>query len=244
MKHKIALILTFVLLVNVAFVSSVAYPVPEVCKSVTSCPEGYKLAGEVIFYNAYSDVLTKTDNCGEKYKCVKIKETISIVEAGNIQSNLQSKMGSSVGTTSIATEDFALRQELDNPLELKKKEDCNKSNGCYKEKLCFSTGDIINLTYCFKGQFINQRAWGNLCEKDFECIESFCYEGRCYRGGKNKYINSLQNNLNELEERINLLEEDSVVEENNSKITGEVVSNLNESWIEKVWKNIFTKIFN
>ena len=249
---KKLIIFGFLLLVIMTFVSSVVYPAPFVqCQpEPIQCPSGYDLTDNMnmqAFYNNGNKISASTiitDTCGKAHTCIKvISPPPKSFEMGNIQLNLESKMGSSVGTTSIATEDFALRQELDNPLELKRIEDCNKSKGCYNEKLCFLTGDVINLTYCFEGQFFNQRSWGNLCDFDYQCLEGFCYEGRCYRGGREVHIDSLQNNLNKLEERIDSLEGDSVIKEKEIKITGAVVSDVNESWIKKVWKNIFGKIF-
>ena len=223
-------------------INSQGYPIPFTEKSLPiSCSENY-------IFKKY----------GGGGICISSQETSSnVVEAGNIQSNLQSKMGSSTGITSSVSgeakslasgsdslyvlDDFALRQELDNPLDFKKKEDCNKSNGCYFEGDCFLTEDIINSNYCFKGEFIPQKSWGNLCEQDFECLEGFCFEGKCYRGGKDNY---LKNKNKELEKRLENLENTINQKDNTTKtnsITGAVIDNSvgKQSWIVRIWRKFF-----
>ena len=254
-------VVMFLLVLILSFVSSAVYPAPFVSTDVPQdseepwklrCPEGY---------TSYSWT-EKTDTSPTGFSTTHACRPIA-PEMGNIQSNLQSKMGSSVGTTSTVSsetnrfsfgnsdndfDDLALLQELDNPLEFKKREDCNKSNGCYKDGVCFPIGDIFNLTYCFEGQFINQRGWSDGCDFDYQCLSGFCYEERCYSGGREAYINSLQNNLNKLEEKIDSIEEDFVLEENSIvSMTGAVVGNkenIKSEGIIKKFLNWIKDIFN
>lgn len=241
----------FILLIGMGFIQGIA----------SSCPEGYTLTQD----SEGKDICRSQPEKNNQGYPIPFSEKVvepkdpsaskqnnnppSIIQEGNIQTNLQSKMGSSVGTTSTVSGEAKSLASGSNALyELDKKErECEDFDGCFQDELCFSKGYVLNLTYCFEGEFIPQRGWGNLCEKDFECLENFCYEGRCYRGGRERHIDSLQNNLEELENRIDSMEENATSKENgngNLQITGAVVENFNgentkESWIKKIWRKIF-----
>jgi len=261
MKKSLFVVGILVLVFILNFVSSVTYPSPSISdtsQNTDSVSQKNPSCSDYNIPDGESLCIEQTCPGADQNKCYcSMLCGYTAIEAGNIQSNLQSKIGSSVGTTSSVSgeakslargsdslyvlDDFALRQELDNPLDFKKKEDCNKSNGCYFEGDCFLTEDIINSNYCFKGEFIPQKSWGNLCEQDFECLEGFCFEGKCYRGGKDNY---LKNKNKELEKRLENLENTINQKDNTTKtnsITGAVIDNSvgKQSWIVRIWRKFF-----
>lgn len=126
------------------------------------------------------------------------------------------------------------------------KEKCNLSEGCYIKGVCYPQGSIINLTYCFKGKFLEQRGWGDGCEYDYQCLEGFCYEEKCYRGGRDAYLKKLEDKNKELELKLQSLEDQNTLQENNSNnnlITGSAIKDnpQKQNFLTKLWNKLFRK---
>ncbi|MBU2052662.1 MAG: hypothetical protein KJ721_00270, partial [Nanoarchaeota archaeon] len=217
MKRKLGLIIVFLLVGALSFVSSYNVICPEGF-SVETLSEGGKIcisepvknnqgypipfSEKYIGIQCPEGLVKKSYGGGEICESTSGTQSNSLIQAGNIQTNLQSFLGtSSSGTsTSVSGEAFALftsssKINSDGENHEGEKEDCHLNKGCYtngNHKECYPYGYILNGTYCsgegrtLSGKtaeesagFKKQKATGEECEQSFQCITNFCSEGFC-----------------------------------------------------------------
>jgi hypothetical protein len=129
-----------------------------------------------------------------------------LVQAGNIQSNLQSQLGGGSITPDTVVGDSTLLERA-GVIKLDEEEsyesiDCKK-HGCWYENNCYAIGERINsylkynkdfswryTTYFYCGeksklvttrqiQFIPQKTTKENCENHYECLSGFCLNNLC-----------------------------------------------------------------
>lgn len=137
-------------------------------------------------------------------------------------------------------------ENLDEILEMMQEEDCSFWMNKGKQTKC-SENEFDFLKECYVQGNLDKKSWGNLCEEDYECASEFCYEEKCYRGGRDAYYENqnkeLKNKINELENQLNSQEQEENNSDNPNSITGSVIddNSQKQNFFVRLWNKLFRK---
>ncbi len=276
MKQELIII---ILLISLTFIQAENYPAPFVNGKPVEMPncednlepyydnnKGKWLCPAKVIEKKYSNPMDAPSICieqtcpgGDQSKCycsMYSKGSGELIQAGNIQTNLESKINSNKASFQVYNNSGAIyfdkEEKSDEELQ------CKRVLGCWDEEFlqCREIGYRKNGTYCYNlkllsentlwnmGTFINQTKNGEECNESYECESELCLEGICL--DKLEEINrQVDKKLERLKQEINSELEEKL--ENISQTKNKSLENVNKinsniSIIKRVlnWmKNIF-----
>jgi len=188
----------------------------------------------------------------------------SLIQAGNIQTNLQPSLAGGTGGSTVVGGDaweVGINSGKANLQDLPHdKTSCNKLGGCWDEyNGCYPLGYIKEGFYCYdkakqvgglhfyEPGFVNQSPDGEPCNNNYECKSDICLDSFC-TNVEEIINNQVDLRLKEMEQKINNKSKENPPqnnsqEETSTTITGATIETQDERVLKELWnwlKGIFS----